>query len=89
MVYYTIDISTKSHGLTTTVAKFGKFRYNSVPMGLCASSDIFHTKVDNILVEIDGVKIYTKYILVLGKGIIYQHIDQIRVIFDSMSGTGI
>ena len=72
MVYYTIDISTKSHGLTTTVAKFGKFRYNSVPMGLCASSDTFKAKVDKIIGCIESFKNYINNIIVLGKGILYQ-----------------
>ena len=41
MGYYTIDISTKRGNLTNILTAFGKFRYNRVPMVLCASGDIF------------------------------------------------
>ena len=41
MGYYTIDISPISLYLNTIVTEFFKSRYNRVPMGLCASGDIF------------------------------------------------
>ena len=36
MEYYNIDIYPKSRDLATIVTEFGKFRYNILPMGLCA-----------------------------------------------------
>ena len=42
MVYYTIEILPESRNLTTIFTEFGTFRYNRVPMRLCASSVIFH-----------------------------------------------
>ena len=50
--------------------KNNKFRYDRIPMGLCASGDIFKAKVDEILGDIGGVKTYIDNILVLGKMII-------------------
>ena len=47
------------------VTEFGKLRYNSLPVGMCASGDIFQTKVDNLISDIEGVKTYIKYVLVL------------------------
>ena len=44
-------------------------------MRLCGSSDIFQTKVDKLLSDINGVKTYIDYILLLGKGSFCQHID--------------
>ena len=37
MGYYTKALSPESHCITTIVAKFGKFGYNMVPIGLCSS----------------------------------------------------
>ena len=54
MGFYTIENLPQSHDLTTIVTKFGKFRYNRVPMGLCASGDIFQAKLDEILGDIEG-----------------------------------
>ena len=67
MGYYTIRISPASQDMTTIVTEFGKFRYNCLPMGMCASGDIFQAKVDKILGDIKGVKTYIDDILVLGK----------------------
>ena len=49
------------------VTEFSKFKYNSLPMGMCASRYIFQTKVDGIIGYIEGVKTYIDDILVLSK----------------------
>ena len=36
-------------------------------MGICASGDIFQAKVDELLSDIDGVKLYSDGILVLSE----------------------
>ena len=79
----------KSCEITTIVAEFGEFRYNMVPMELCASGDILQAKVDDISSDIKGVKVYINNILVYGKGIFTQHIYQLRVIFDWMCAAGL
>ena len=89
MGYYTIELSPKICNLATIVTEFGKFRYNMVPIGICPSGDIFQTKVDEILGDIEGVKTYIDDILVIGKGILYQHIDQTKVIFGRLRSAGI
>ena len=52
MGYYTISISPASQDTTTIVTEFGKFIYNRLPMGMCASGDIFQAKVDELLSDI-------------------------------------
>ena len=68
MVYYTIRISPASQDMTTIITEFGKFRYNRLPMGMCAPGDIFQAKVDKLLGDIEGVKMYIDDIIVLNKG---------------------
>ena len=89
MVYYTIYISTESHYLTSIVTEFEKFRYNKVPMRLCASGDIFQAKVDELLSDIEGFKTYIDDILVLGKRILSQHIYELIFIFARLHNTAI
>ena len=60
--------------MTTIVTEFGKLRYNCLPMGICASGDIFQAKVDKLLIDIEGVKIYIDDILILRKDIFENHI---------------
>ena len=79
MGYYTIRLYPASQYMTTTVTKFGKFRYNCLPMGMCVSVDIFQAKVDELLGVIEGVKTYIYDILVLSKDSFEKHIYQLRL----------
>ena len=56
------------------VIEFGKFRYNCLPMVMCDSGDILQAKVDELLSDIKGVKIYINNILVLIKDYFIKHI---------------
>ena len=67
MGYYNIRISPASQDMKTIVTKFGMFRYNRLPVGICASGNIFQSKVDEILSDIEVVKTYINDILVLSK----------------------
>ena len=53
--------------MMTIVTEFGKFKYNRLPMGMCASGDIFQAKVDKLLGDIEGVNAYIDDIIVLSK----------------------
>ena len=87
--YYTIILSPASQYMTTIVTKFGKFRYNLLPMGICALGYIFQAKVDKLLGDIKGVKTCIDVILVLRKEILYNQIYQLRVIFARMCASGL
>ena len=58
MGYYTIRLSPASQYIFTIVTEFGRFRYNCLPMGMCASGDIFQAKLDKLVGDIEGVKTY-------------------------------
>ena len=49
MGYYTIMLLTASQYMTKIVTEFGKFKYNCLPMGMCAYVYIFQDKVDDLL----------------------------------------
>ena len=53
--------------MTRIVTGFKKFKYNRLSMGMCTSGDIFQAKIDELLGDIAGVKMYIDDILVLGK----------------------
>ena len=59
------------------------------PMVPCASVDIFKAKLDKLLCDIKGFKMYINDILVLGKGRFSLHIYQIRVIFSRLCVAGL
>ena len=89
MGYYTIIIFSTSQEITTIVTEFRKFRYNCLPMGMCASGDIFQSKVDNMLSDINFVKTYINDILVLSKDIISNNIEQLRIIYCILLSSGL
>ena len=71
------------------VTGFGKFRYNLLPMGICASGGIFQAKSDELLGDIEGFKTYINDILVLSKYRFENHIDQLIIIFDRLRAVGL
>ena len=89
MGYYTIDLFTESRELTTIINEFSEFKYNRVPMVMCSYGDTYKAKAREVLGDNEGVKMYIDNILVFGKGVSSQHIDQIRVIFAWLRTTGI
>ena len=74
MGYYTIRLPPASQDTIKIVTEFGKFRYNRLPVGMCASGDIFQDKVDELLGDIEGVKKCIYDILVLSKNSSEKHI---------------
>ena len=50
-------------------------------MGMFISGEIFQTKVDELLGDIEGVKTYIDDIIVLGKDSSEKHIEQLIIIF--------
>ena len=89
MGYYTIRLYPTSQDMTTIITEFYKFRYNCLPMGMCASGDIFQDNVDKLLSDIEGVKTYIGYIIVLIKDIFENHIVQMIIIFGRLCASGL
>ena len=65
----------------TIVTEFGKFKYNSLPMDMCATVNIFQAKLYDLLGDIKSVKMYMDDILVLSKDIFKNHMEQLRIVF--------
>ena len=87
--YYTIRIYPASQDMTMIVTEFGEFKYNRLPIGMWASGDIFQSKVDELLGDIEGVKMYINDIIVLGKDRFEKHIDQLIIIFGRFCAAGL
>ena len=87
MVYYKIDIFTKSRDLNTIVTEFWKFKYNIVLVELCASGDIFQYKLYELLSDIDGSRHFLEIYWYLVK-FFFPHIYQLRFIFTRLSPSG-
>ena len=89
MGYYPISLSPYNQDMTTSVTEFGKFRYNCLHMGMCDSGDIFQSKVDELLGDIEGVKTHIPNILVLSKYCLGKHIEHMIMIFGILRAAGL
>ena len=75
--------------MMTIVIEFGKFRYNRLPMGMCASGDIFQANAYELLGDIEFIKKYTDGILILSTDSFKNHIEQMRIIFGILCTVGL
>ena len=81
MGYYIIRLLPASQDRTAIVTEFGKFKYNRLPMGMCASVNILQAKVNELLSNTEGIKTYIDYIPISRKDWFTKHIEQLRKIF--------
>ena len=89
MGYYAIRIYPANQDMTTILTEFGRFRYNRLPLGMCASGDIFQAKIDELLGDIKGVKTCINDILVLSKDIFEKNIGHLKIIFSRLRAAGL
>ena len=75
--------------MTTIVTKYGKFRYNSLPMGICTSGGDFQAKLDYILGVIECVKTYINDILYLINYSYLKYIGHIELILSGINKNGL
>ena len=89
MGYYNIIIYPDGQDMTTIVTEFVKLKYNLLPMGMCTSGDIFQSKLEKLLGDIEGVKTYIDDIIVSSKDIFENHTEQLRIIFGRLRAAGL
>ena len=66
--YWHCVLDEDSSLLTTFSTPFGRYKWNRLPFGLCASSEIFQKRVNQALDRLDGLLNITDDILVYGVG---------------------
>jgi len=90
MGYYTVAIGLGSRDLTTIVTEFGKYRYKRLPMGLSCAPDMFQSKINELLGDLDSVQAYIDDVLILTKDASFEkHLEQVRVVLSHMQKAGL
>lgn len=78
MGYYAIRLSPRSSDACTIVTEFGKFKYNRLPMGVSCAPDIFQSKINELLGDIEGICAYIDDLLLLSKGSWTDHLERLE-----------
>ena len=89
MGYYTIRFYPSSQEIMTIVTEFEKFRYNCIPLYMCASVYISQAKVYKLISDIECVNTYISDILFLIRDCFKNHINQLRIIFGRLCAAGL
>ena len=66
--YYQLKLSPQSSDICTIVVPWGKFCYNSLPMGVASSPDLFQWALGDLFLDIQNVLIYLDNILIVLHG---------------------
>jgi len=78
MGYYHLSLDRESSEMCTIVTEFCKFRYKRLPMGVSCTPDIFQSKMNGLLGDIEGVRAYLDDILILSKSTYTEHLVQVE-----------
>ena len=89
MGYYHIKLDAESRKLCTIVLPWGKYEYNSLPMGLCNSPDVFQEKMNDLFVGMDEVRAYIDDLLLITSKSIDDHLEKLGLVFDRLRKAGL
>ena len=86
MGYYAMGLTNRSKQICTIILPWGKYHYNSLPMGVCIATDVFQQSLSEILAPVANVYVFIDDILIIGKGSWQEHLDQIdkvlKILYD-------
>jgi hypothetical protein len=77
MGYYHIPLDEESQALCTTILPWGKYRYRKLPMGIASAPDIFQSIMDELLGDLEFVRVYIDDIIIVSDGALEDHIDKL------------
>jgi len=84
MGYYHLSLDRESSDMCTIVSEFGKYGYKRLPMGVSCAPDVFQSKINGLLGDIEGVKAYLDDILILDQGTYTEHLERVEKVFSRM-----
>ena len=88
MGYYHIPLDEQSQQLCTTILPWGKYRYKKLPMGISSAPDIFQSIMDDILGDLDYVRVYIDDILVISNGNFDDHMEKLDTVLSRIEQAG-
>jgi hypothetical protein len=88
MGYYHIPLDEESQALCTTILPWGKYRYRKLPMGIASAPDIFQSNLDELLGDLEFVRVYIDDILIVSDVTFEVHIDKLSQVLTRLEMAG-
>ena len=66
--FWHVQVDDSSSTLTTMGTPFGRFRWKRLPFGVAPAPEVFQQRLDEILMDLEGIKVIVNDILVYGEG---------------------
>ena len=89
MGYYHIKLDPQSRKLCTIVLPWGKYEYNSLPMGLCNSPDVFQEKIATLMSGLEFVRAYIDDLLIITQSSWKHHLEKLEEILIRLTDAGL
>ena len=88
MGYYHIPLDEESQALCTTILPWGKYKYLRLPMGIKNAPDIFQQVMQELLGDLDFVRVYLDDILITSSGDLTDHLAKLDVTLERLTTAG-
>jgi hypothetical protein len=89
MGYYHIKLSPQSRKLCTIVLPWGKYEYDSLPMGLCNSPDVFQEKISTLMSGLEFVRAYIDDLLIITQSSWEDHLSKVEKVLQRLQDSGL
>ncbi len=89
MGYYHIKLCPKSRKLCTIVLPWGKFEYDSLPMGLNNSPDVFQEKISTLMSGLEFVRAYIDDLLIITNSNWKNHLEKLEEVLTRLMESGL
>ena len=70
------------------VMPWGKYQYRRMPMGIKNCPDIFQKVMNDLLGDLEYIRVYLDDILIISHDDYANHIDKLRVVFQRLNQIG-
>ena len=81
-------LTERSKDICTIILPWGKYRYNSLPMGVCIATDVFQQRLSELVASIPHVYVFIDDILIVGKTSYKEHMQQVQQVLKALELSG-
>ncbi len=89
MGYYTIGMDPNAFRICTIIFSWEKYSYKRLPMGIAGSSDIFQSKMSELMEDLEYVRAYLYDCLCISRSSLEDHLKKLKEVLSCLCNTGL